>query len=66
MFSVMDNNYIMSNIYIQQIRCIHHFNSDLINNMDHVHISSTGPSSVILSQKRSLNSWKVKPKKVPK
>ena len=31
-------------------RCIHHFKSDLINNMDHMRISDTEPSSVILSQ----------------
>ena len=31
-------------------RCIHHFKSDLINNMDHMHISGTEPSSVILSK----------------
>ena len=36
-------------------RCIHHFKSDLINNMDHMRIWGTEPSSVILSQKRSLN-----------
>ena len=33
------------------LRCIHHFKSDLINNMDHMHISGNEPSSVILSQK---------------
>ena len=32
------------------LRCIHHFKSDLINNMDHMRISGTEPSSVILSQ----------------
>ena len=32
------------------LRCIHHFKSDLINNMDHMHISGTEASSVILSQ----------------
>ena len=31
------------------LRCIHHFKSDLINNMDHMRISGTEPSSVILS-----------------
>ena len=34
------------------LRCIHHFKSDLINDMDH--ISGTEPSSVILSQRSSL------------
>ena len=32
------------------LRCIHHFKSDLVNNMDHMRISGTEPSSVILSQ----------------
>ena len=32
------------------LRCIHHSKSDLINNMDHMRISGTKPSSVILSQ----------------
>ena len=31
-------------------RCIHHFKSDLINNMDHMRITGTETSSVILSQ----------------
>ena len=30
--------------------CMHHFKSDLIYNMDHMHNSGTEPSSVILSQ----------------
>ena len=33
------------------LRCLHHFKADLINNMDHMRISGTEPSSVILSQK---------------
>ena len=32
------------------LRCIHHFKSDLINKMDHMRISGTEPSSVILTQ----------------
>ena len=32
------------------LRCIHHFISDLINNMDHMRISGTEPSSVIIGQ----------------
>ena len=40
------------------LRYIHHFKSDLINNMDHMRISGTEPSSVILSQKSSFKSWK--------
>ena len=32
------------------LRYIHHFKSDLINDMDHMRISGTEPSSVILSQ----------------
>ena len=33
------------------LRCIHNFMSDYINNMDHMRISGTEPSSVILSRK---------------
>ena len=40
------------------LRCIHHFKSDRINNMDHMRISGTEPSSVILSQKSIFKSWK--------
>ena len=36
--------------------------TDLINNMDHMRISGTEPSSVILSQKCNWKSWKVMPK----
>ena len=56
-----------SNIYLRVCReshllyerrlllsCIHHFKSDLINNMDHMRISGTEPSSVILSQKKVI------------
>ena len=32
------------------LRCIHHFKSDLMNNMDHMRISGAEPSSVILTQ----------------
>ena len=32
------------------LRCIYHFESDLISNMDHMRISGTEPSSVILRQ----------------
>ena len=32
------------------LRCIYHFNSDLINIMEHMRISGTEPSSVILRQ----------------
>ena len=35
-------------------RWIHHFKLDFINNMDHMHISGTEPSSVILSQIKKL------------
>ena len=34
------------------LRCIHHFESDLINNMDNMCISGTEPSSVNLSQRK--------------
>ena len=40
------------------LRCIHHFKSDLIKNMDHMRTSGTEPSSVILSQKSIFKSWK--------
>ena len=45
--------------------CMNHFKSDLLHNMDHMHILGTEPSSVILSQKSSFQSWTVIPK-VPK
>ena len=32
------------------LRCTHHFDSDLNYNLDHMRISGTEPSSVILSQ----------------
>ena len=38
------------------LRCMHHFNSDLIYNMDHMRIMGTEPSSVILSQRKQLKS----------
>ena len=48
------------------LRCIHHFKSDVIYNMDHMHISGTEPSSVILSHRQwslakqcNFKSWKV-------
>ena len=40
------------------LRCIHHFKSDLINNMYHMCISGTEPSSVVLSQSSNFKSWK--------
>ena len=36
---------------------------DLINIMDHMRISGTEPSSVILSQMKWIKSWKVMPHK---
>ena len=45
---------------------MHHFKSDLINNMDHMRISGTEPSSVILSQRKKLKKVKNNAKKVPK
>ena len=47
------------------LRCIHHFESDLINNMDHMRISGTEPSSVILSQTKYFKKLKVMHRKVP-
>ena len=48
------------------LRCIHHFESDLINNMDHMRISGTEPSSVILSQTKKFQNMKSDAQKVPK
>ena len=48
------------------LRCIHHFKSDLINNMDHMRISGTEPSSVILSQKKYSQKLKRDVPNVPK
>ena len=48
------------------LRCIHHFKSDLINNMDHMRISGTEPSSVILSQTKKLTNGWIEAPKVPK
>ena len=39
------------------------FESDWINDIDHMRISGTEPSSVILSQTSNLKSWKVTIKK---
>ena len=36
------------------LRCICHFKLDLINNMDHMRISDTEPSSVILGQTKKM------------
>ena len=40
--------------------------SDWINNMDHMRISGTGPSSVILSQTKLFKEINSDAKKVPK
>ena len=50
-----DNLACLSDNFVFQIkrlllRCIHHFKPDIVNNMDHMRISGTEPSSVILSQ----------------
>ena len=45
---------------------MHHFKSDLINNMDHMRISGTKPSSVILSQTLKFKKLKSDYSKVPK
>ena len=47
------------------LSCIHHFKSDLIHNMDHMRISGTEPSSVILSQKVVSKVGKRCPKSAP-
>ena len=43
---------------------IHHFKSDVINNMDHMRISGTEPPSAIFSQKGIFKTFqnKLKPK----
>ena len=46
------------------LRCIHHFKSDLIYNMDHKRISGTQPSSVILSQTKKFKTLKSDAKNV--
>ena len=48
------------------LRCIHHFKSDLIDNMDHMRISGTKPSSVILSQTVKFKKLKNDDQKLPK
>ena len=45
-------------------KCIHHFKTDIINNMDHMCILGYEPSPVILSQKSSPK-LKSDAKKVP-
>ena len=44
------NNLVFKYLKRLLLRCIHHFISDLINNMDHMRILGTETSSVILSQ----------------
>ena len=39
------------------LRCIHHFKSDLINNMDHMRISGTEPSSVKMTKNTVWSSF---------
>ena len=41
------------------LRCLHHFKSDLINNMDHMRISGTEPSSVILRQTKLFQKMQI-------
>ena len=48
------------------LRRIHHFKTDLINNMDHMHISGTQPLSVILSQTRKFQKSESDIQKIPK
>ena len=43
---------LLINIKSLLLRCLHNFKSDLINNIDHMRILGTEPSSVILSQTR--------------
>ena len=53
-------------MYRDLLRCIHHFKSDLVYNMDHMRISGIEPSSVILSQRKKLKRLKNNVPKVPK
>ena len=48
------------------LRCIHHFKSDLVYNMDHMRISGIEPSSVILIQRKKLKRLKINVTTVPK
>ena len=48
------------------LRCIHHVKSDLINDMDHMRILGTEPSSVILSQTKQFQKLESDILKVPK
>ena len=48
------------------LRCIHHFKSDLINNMDHMRISGNEPSSVILRQTKRFQKLKMLTRKCQK
>ena len=48
------------------LKCIHHFESDLINNIDHMRISGTETSSVILSQTMKFKKLTSDAPKVPK
>ena len=48
------------------LRCIHHFKSALINNVDHMRILGTDPSSVIRSQTNTFKKLKSGAQKVPK
>ena len=48
------------------LRCIYHFELDLINNMDHMRISDTEPSSVILGRTMYFEKLKSDAPKVQK
>ena len=41
------------------LRCTHHFQSDLINHVDHMRISGNEPPSVILSQTKCIQKLKM-------
>ena len=47
------------------LRWIHHFESDWINNVDHMRISGTEPSWVILSQRKWFKKLKINVQKCP-
>ena len=49
-FFYLNNHLSFIIIKILLLRYVHQFKSDIINNMDHMRISGTEPSSVILGQ----------------
>ena len=63
---VKSDNSTISNTKKLLLRCIHHFKSDLINNVDCFRISGIKPSSVTLSQTKQFETFKSEAPKVYK